>query len=196
MQCHSVTPREQFDEPLGRLLDFGAKHDRGTAQAYNALLEQTGYLLLLHAARHGSGDTVQGPDKSFACRFTDPGYQACVVSTLRLLGAQGHMGLLYKIKAAFYVLSLHWAMFPVTARGSKQLDWFIQDATRKSLVTATAASSLLGCAIMGELLSQRSMLVLCCASLRRCSFSAPLCTASAHLCCEKTIPHRCVQYLI
>ncbi|KAK9909947.1 hypothetical protein WJX75_009918 [Coccomyxa subellipsoidea] len=42
-----------------------------------------------------------GPDKSFACRFTDPGYQACV------------------------------------------------DATRKSLITATAASSLLGCVIMG-----------------------------------------------
>ncbi|BDA42913.1 Adenine/guanine permease AZG1 [Coccomyxa sp. Obi] len=42
-----------------------------------------------------------GPDKSFSCRFTDPGYQACV------------------------------------------------DETRKSLITATAASSLLGCVIMG-----------------------------------------------
>ena len=30
----------------------------------------------------------------------------------------------------------------------------VQDATRKSLITATAASSLLGCVIMGECLDQ------------------------------------------
>lgn len=33
---------------------------------------------------------------------------------------------------------------------------YMQDATRKSLVTATAASSLLGCLIMGELCVQIS----------------------------------------
>lgn len=37
----------------------------------------------------------------------------------------------------------------------------VQDETRKSLVTATAASSLLGCLIMGELYGREALPIVC-----------------------------------
>ena len=85
----------------------------------------------------GAAVCMQDPSQGFDCRFNgptpgalDPGYQACVVRISALLkfckDCAGRR-----------------------CDGLRHAGCLVQDATRKSLITATAASSMLGCIIMG-----------------------------------------------